>query len=178
MTATGNGNTLSIDNSTLSMSMTVVPGYSNAITLQHQRRRRGIPDRRPVDAAEQARLGLQTPARRAWWHGGTLNDLASGGAASLANDPTKAASIIDEASSQVTSLRGQLGAFQSSTLNSNISSLDAAVQNLTSAQSSIQDTDFAAASRPDAEPSARAVGHGGVVHRQPHPGQRLSLLKQ
>ena len=58
--------------------------------------------------------------------------------------PQTAAQIVNEAVNQVTSLRGQLGAFQSATLDSNIASLTSAVTNLTSAKSSITDADFAA----------------------------------
>ena len=46
----------------------------------------------------------------------------------------------------VTSLRGQLGAFQTATLDTNISTLTNAVTNLTAAQSDIQDADFASES--------------------------------
>ena len=46
----------------------------------------------------------------------------------------------------MTSLRGQLGAFQTATIDTNVSTLTDAVTNLTAAQSSIQDADFAAES--------------------------------
>ena len=141
MTATGDGNTLSIDNSTLSLSMGIAAGFSGTVAFSINGGGAVFQTGPSVNANEQARIGLQdTSTTSLGGADGTLYDLGSGGAASLATDPTKAASIIAEASSQVTSLRGQLGAFQSSTLNSNISSLDAAVQNLTAAQSSIQDT--------------------------------------
>ena len=50
---------------------------------------------------------------------GKLYELANGNAASLQNDPTSAARIVEEAIDQVTSLRGRLGAFQRTTLETN-----------------------------------------------------------
>jgi flagellin len=57
---------------------------------------------------------------------------------------TQALSVIDAAIDQVSTMRGNLGAFQSGLLQPNISVLSIATQNLTSTQSSIQDTDVAA----------------------------------
>ena len=50
---------------------------------------------------------------------GKLFQLGSGGTADLASDPTTAAAIVDEAINQVTSLRGRLGAFQRTSLETN-----------------------------------------------------------
>jgi flagellin len=75
-----------------------------------------------------------------------LYEIGSGNDASLTNNATKAGQIVQAALDSVTSLRGQLGAFQTSTLDTNISQLTSAVTNLTAAQSSIQDADFAAES--------------------------------
>ena len=44
----------------------------------------------------------------------------------------------------MTSLRGRLGAFQKTTLETNIASLSDTLENLTDAESSIRDADFAA----------------------------------
>src|SRR5262249_51151126 len=74
---------------------------------------------------------------------GFLYEIASGQDAALANDPAKAGQIVQAALNTITSLRGQLGAFQTATLDSNISTLTNAVTNLTAAQSDIQDADFA-----------------------------------
>jgi flagellin len=54
-----------------------------------------------------------------------------------------AISIIDQAISDVTNLRGRLGAIQSQTLNSNANNLQTTLENTTSAESVIRDTDFA-----------------------------------
>ncbi len=52
--------------------------------------------------------------------------------------------IIDSAISQVSSLRGTLGAIQSQTLTENASNLQTTLENTTSAEAVIRDTDFAA----------------------------------
>src|SRR6185295_8485746 len=75
---------------------------------------------------------------------GRLYDLRSGNASDLTHDPTNAARIVDEAINKVTSLRGRLGAFQKTTLETNINSLNDTITNLTEAESSIRDADFAA----------------------------------
>lgn len=58
-----------------------------------------------------------------------------------ANDAIK---IIDEAISQVSSLRANLGAFQKQTLESNMRSLGIAKENLSASESAVRDTDMAA----------------------------------
>jgi flagellin len=73
-----------------------------------------------------------------------LHDLRTGGAEVLSNDDlTNAAAIVDQAINQIATLRGQLGALQANVLESNISSQQTALEQVTSAQSSIQDADFA-----------------------------------
>ena len=76
---------------------------------------------------------------------GYLNSLASGGINSLtAKSLTTAQRILDESTNQVSSLRGRLGAFQKFALGSTINSLGVAYENISAANSAIQDTDFAA----------------------------------
>jgi flagellin len=100
-----------------------------------------------VTSAQQANLGIQSVDTSTL--GGTvgrLYQLATGNDASLKNNTAKAGKIVAASLDSVTSLRGRLGAFQTSTINTNISTLTNAVTNLTAAQSSIQDADFAAES--------------------------------
>ena len=52
-------------------------------------------------------------------------------------------SVIDAAIDQVTNIRGKLGSFQKNTLESNLTNLRIASQNLTASESSIRDTDMA-----------------------------------
>ncbi|MFN9971874.1 MAG: flagellin [Phycisphaerae bacterium] len=75
---------------------------------------------------------------------GRLNSLSAGQVNNLATGNTEQAqSIIAESISQVSSLRGRLGAFQSNTVGATIRSLSVAVENSTAAQSVIRDADFA-----------------------------------
>jgi flagellin len=75
---------------------------------------------------------------------GYLTDMTTGGSASLANSPARASRIIDAAINQVSVLRGRLGAFEKNTVQTNINSLQVALENVTSSESDIRDTDFAA----------------------------------
>ena len=67
------------------------------------------------------------------------NSLVSGNA-------NEALRVIDSAIDDVTNIRGRLGAFQANTLETSISSLRVANENLTFAESTIRDVDFAAES--------------------------------
>jgi len=75
---------------------------------------------------------------------GYLTDLQTGGFASLATSPNKASRILEAAVDQVSMLRGRLGAFEQNTLQTNINSLQVALENVSSSASEIMDTDFAA----------------------------------
>jgi flagellin len=75
---------------------------------------------------------------------GFLNDVATGGNASLVGGQAEAASsIIDDAINQVAVLRGRLGAFEANTLQTNSDALQVALQNVTSSESDITDANFA-----------------------------------
>lgn len=74
-----------------------------------------------------------------------LSALKSGGTDELnKSDLSTAASLVDQAISEIATLRGRLGALQKNVFDSNISSLQSAFQQVTQAQSSIRDADFAA----------------------------------
>ncbi len=76
---------------------------------------------------------------------GYLNQIKSGQSYSLRSGNFKQASdILDEVSTQVSVLRGRLGSFERNTLRTNINQLQITVENLTSSESVIRDTDFAA----------------------------------
>lgn len=100
-----------------------------------------------VVSNQQARLGIQSvsSATLGGVHG-QLFELRSGGSKSLTADVGAAAKLVDEAINEVTQLRGRLGAFQKTTLESNIYTLNDTLANLTEAESSIRDADFAAES--------------------------------
>ena len=54
-----------------------------------------------------------------------------------------ALAIIDQSLTEVATVRGELGAFQKHTLESNLTSLQVAAENMTAAESTIRDTDMA-----------------------------------
>ena len=109
-----------------------------------------------VNASQQVSVGVQSIASSRL--GGTLNSLAaggtefqflsslkSGGSNSLATGNfISARNILETAIDEISTLRGRLGAFERNTLQTNIRSLEAALENVTSANSQIRDADFAA----------------------------------
>jgi flagellin len=75
---------------------------------------------------------------------GFLNELASGGMNSLVSGNTvQAQRILESAITEVATMRGRLGALQKSVLETNVNSLQIALENVTSAESAIRDADFA-----------------------------------
>lgn len=75
---------------------------------------------------------------------GYLSSLGSGQTNQLSAGTFETAQrIVREASSQVSNLRGRLGAFQKNTLSSSINSLQVTLENVTAAESAIRDADFA-----------------------------------
>jgi flagellin len=147
ITASGSGNTLSINNANLSASVTIKTGTSGQSNFTITGGGALFQLGPNVTGSEQADLGIQSVNTTSLGgSAGLLYQLGSGGTAALATSPSVANSIVSQAISQVSDLRGRLGAFQSTTLESNVSALNDTLQNLTSAQSSIQDADFAAES--------------------------------
>jgi len=75
---------------------------------------------------------------------GYLSTLASGGANSLiSGNTTQAQRVLTSAINQVATLRGRLGAFQKDILDTNVNSLNVALENVTASESQIRDADFA-----------------------------------
>ena len=142
--ATGDGNSLAINTSTLDLSLSVDVGFTGnssfSITGGGALFQLG-PD---VVSNQQARLGIASVNTASLGgDSGRLFELRTGEAKSLANSPTSAAEVVDEVITKVSELRGRLGAFQRTTLESNIASLSQTLTNLTDAESSIRDADFA-----------------------------------
>ena len=75
-----------------------------------------------------------------------LQHVLGGGVASLSKDPILAMHIIAQAVDDVSTLRARLGAFQSNMLQTNINSLNVAIENITKTEAAIRDTDMAAES--------------------------------
>ncbi|MFW6032101.1 MAG: flagellin [Phycisphaeraceae bacterium] len=99
-----------------------------------------------VDINNQVSLGISNVAARKLGDvtDGYLDQLGSSQAANLVDgDLEKAQKIVDKSISQVSSLRGRLGAFQKNTIGATIRSLGVALENTSAAESAIRDTDFA-----------------------------------
>lgn len=143
--ANGSGNTLSINSTSLSMSLTVDPestttNFSFNITGGGALFQLGG----EVVSNQQARLGIGSVSTSTLGGvNGRLYELGSGQEKALDSDINGAGKVIDEVIDKVTGLRGRLGAFQATTLESNLVSLTDTVANLTEAESSIRDADFA-----------------------------------
>ncbi len=145
--ASGKGNTLSINTATLDLSLTVKDGSSTDISFDIVGGGALFQLGSDVVSNQQARLGISAVSTaKLGGASGRLYELASGQAKSLTSDATGAAAVVDEVIGKVTGIRGRLGAFQRTTLDSNIASLSDSISNLTEAESSIRDADFAAES--------------------------------
>ena len=144
--ATGDGLVASINTSTLDLSFKASAYLSAGSTASFTITGGGAnfqlgPD---VVSNQQARLGVQgVSTATLGGSSGQLFQLRTGGIKALATDTKGAAAVVDQVISKVTSLRGRLGAFQKTTLETNIFTLTDTLQALTDAQSSIRDADFA-----------------------------------
>jgi flagellin len=146
--ASGSGNEMSVNNSTLSLSLTVDPtstdtSFSFTISGGGALFQLGG----DVVSSQQARFGIGSVSTSSLSGvSGRLYELGTGQQKALDNDVVGAAKVIDQVINKVNSLRGRLGAFQATTLESNLVSLNETLANLTEAESSIRDADFAAES--------------------------------
>ena len=158
LSATSNGKTARVNSDFLDVEVTLTTAASqnlatvNALTITG-----GGADFQlagNVDIAGKVSLGLGNIAIRNI--GGNsnsvgtleyLNSLASGQANNVVNptgsDLTQAQKIIGNAVTEVSSLRGRLGAFQKNTIGATVRSLGVAVENTSAANSSIKDANFA-----------------------------------
>ncbi len=144
VSATGNGNQITINTSSLDLTASITAEFTG--TAQFNITGGGAlfqlgPD---VVSNQQARLGIGS-VNTASLGGvsGKLFQLGTGGKFSLTSGKLDtAAAIVGEAIDQVTSLRGRLGAFQRTTLETNKQALNDTLVNLTEAESSIRDADF------------------------------------
>ena len=100
-----------------------------------------------VSSGQQVSIGIQSVAASQLGNStvGFLNDIVTGGGSTLVGGQAgNASQIIEQAILQVADLRGRLGAFEADTLNTNVNSLNVALENVTSSESNIRDADFAA----------------------------------
>jgi flagellin len=143
--ATGDGNQITINTATLDLSTTLEAGFTGTASFTITGGGALFQLGPDVVSNQQARLGIgSVNTARLGGVSGKLFQLGTGGTASLSSDNLDtAASIVEEAINQVTSLRGRLGAFQRTTLETNKQALGDTLVNLTDAESSIRDADFA-----------------------------------
>lgn len=143
--ANGDGNSLSINTSTLDLNLSLAADFAGTVSFDITGGGALFQLGPDVVSNQQARLGITSVnTARLGTESGGLYELQSGGDSDLATDTTNAASIVNEAIDQITSLRGRLGAFQATTLDSNQAALNNTLTNLSEAESLIRDADFAA----------------------------------
>lgn len=139
-----NGNTVSINTATLDLELTVSDGSSTDVNFTINGGGAVFQLGPEVVSNQQARYGISSINTGSL--GGTsgrLYELGSGNARAVDTDPTGAARIVEQVIEKVTQIRGRLGAFQRTTLETNIASLSDYVTNLTETESQIRDADFA-----------------------------------
>ena len=142
--ASGRGNSFSINTASLDLSVSVEEGssanFNFSITGGGARYQLGS----GVRGSQQARIGIGSVSTgQLGGPAGRLYEIGSGQSSSLSNDVASAAQIVDEVISSISQTRGRLGAFQSTTLASNLNNLSNSRANLQEAESSIRDADFA-----------------------------------
>ena len=150
VTARGKGKIASVANDALDLSLTFSDSAAqtiatvDALTVTDGGAKFNIGP--TVDIGNQVRLGLGNVAARKLGteSAGFLDALGSGKASNLVDGNLEdAQEIITAAIDKVSSLRGRIGAFQKFTVGSAINALGVALENTTSAESLIRDTDFA-----------------------------------
>jgi flagellin len=144
----GNGRDLHVDNASLDLSLTLGKNFGvGETTFEITGGGALFQLGSTVRSNEQVDIGIQSVAASALGdqETGYLSDLVTGGSATVTGGQAEPAErIIELAISQVSDLRGKLGAFESNTLSTNVNSLNAALENVTSSESTITDTNFAA----------------------------------
>jgi flagellin len=99
-----------------------------------------------VNSQQQVSIGIGSVAASSLGNNvvGFLNDIVTGGNASVVGGQAeKASQIVTAASQQVAELQGRLGAFEKNTLQTNSASLQVTLENVTASESDIADADFA-----------------------------------
>ncbi|MCC9645044.1 flagellin [Rhodopirellula sp. JC740] len=142
--ANASGNELSINTAALDLSLTVSEGSSTNFNFTITGGGINFQLGSRVLGAQQANLSLSSVSTgQLGGSAGRLYELGTGQAKSLRNDVNGAAKVIDQVIAQVANERGRLGAFQATTLESNLSALNETKANLQEAESSISDASFA-----------------------------------
>lgn len=142
--ASGNGNELSVNTSTLDLAIIVDDGSSATVEFSITGGGAVFQLGPDVVSNQQARIGIQSlNTGQIGGKTGRLYEIRAGNSKDLRTDTTGATRIVDEVITKVAELRGRLGAFQRTTIDTNVDSLNELVANLTEAESSVRDADFA-----------------------------------
>jgi flagellin len=178
-TASGKGNTISLNNSALNLDVTVSAGSTTDLAFTITGGGALFQIGPSVNSGGQVRIGVgAVNTGKLGGNSGRLYELKSGNAKDLNTDPTSAANVVDQSITRVTGLRGRFGAFQHATLDTNIASLKDTISNLSEAESSIRDADFAKESA--ALTRAQILVQSGTAVLQianQNPQQVLALLR-
>lgn len=148
--ALGRGSKLKLDTASISVEMQLTTAYAQTtgttksftITGGGAKYQLGP----TIQSSQQANVGIQSVAASDLGDAvvGYLSEvLSNGGKSLLVGKAAEAGAIIDTAITQVSVIRGRLGAFERNTLQTNVRSLQTALENITAAESRIRDADFA-----------------------------------
>ncbi len=153
--ASGKGLTISLNTPALSLDLDLSTAYANVLNSVKSFRIVGgganFQLGPTINATQQVGIGVQSVAASRL--GGTLlngvryflDSIKSGQANSLlAGEAQNASTILEGAISEVSLLRGRLGAFERNTIQTNERSLQVGLENITASESQIRDADFAA----------------------------------
>jgi flagellin len=153
--ATGNGTAVSLNTPSLSLELDLTEDFANTNGVVKSFRITGGGAKfqlgPSINATQQIGVGVQSVAASRL--GGSLVDgvryfldsLKSGQSNSIVSGSAQNAStILDAAITEVSVLRGRLGAFERNTLQTNVRSLQVGFENITASESQIRDADFAA----------------------------------
>ena len=178
-TASGKGNTISLNNRALNLDVTVSAGSTTDLAFTITGGGALFQIGPNVNSGGQVRIGVgAVNTGKLGGNSGRLYELKSGNTKDLNTDPTSTANVVDQAITRVTGLRGRFGAFQHATLDTNIASLKDTISNLSEAESSIRDADFAKESA--ALTRAQILVQSGTAVLQianQNPQQVLALLR-
>ncbi len=155
VTARGNGKTASVNTDTLDLSFELTDDGAQALgsldlfTITGGGAKFNLGP--SVDASNEVRLGIGNVAARKLGSAEDadgvrqfLDDLGSGKDLNLIDgDLELAQTVVNNAIKDVAGMRGRLGSFQKNVVGSTINALNVAFENVSAAESSIRDTDFA-----------------------------------
>ncbi len=144
--ANGNGRIASTSTSDLDLAIWLAPSVQKGDAFGFRITGGGALMQLGPDAVpdHQARIGIKSSHSSALGGiSGTLSQLREGEPFDLLTDTKMAYKIVEEVISEITSLRGRLGAFQKNQIEANMENMIDAIEIETEARSKIVDADFA-----------------------------------